>query len=595
MQKNSITNKITPCCGLPFSVIYWWVSNLTLNTPADRQYLLTQISQNGTLSIDGWKVLVNSGTLEADASLTKAEFLAWFNCGKQPTCEQLKLIIEGFKVGNWNPNNELPENIAQIIEEQVTSQIGLLTGASKTWVEEIDGDNVYHVFTGWKKDDGTLIDYQQSEIGKYIADGGFTAVKTDAINFNPSFITREYQSDNLFDFTTITEGYYVDSGGGLSPASGWFYTDKISATAGETFSNIDSLAGAFYDANDVFLPPRIASSNAQFSAPTNTAYFRATGVISGSENRVLTKLNEQFSSYSTLKKETGAKTISPKILPPSVLSRKGNNLIVSVRGGGDFRWINDALDWLRNSGENDIFNPFTFEIIDGEYVESVNMIGLYLTLKGRNKETCIIKNYLNDYYNPPIDMASNNHLFDLTIWADADINTPIGGVNNMPSYGIHWDISSRYESLGAKVQGRSIVKNCRILARNQHAVGQGLWTNEYSEWEDCEFFAPNTTAFRSHSYLPAGATNQQFLMRNCRVWNKGAHPPIVVQDANLAGGNDSTDTVYTFQENTFWNDNGASAGNALLWTHDLVGAGTLSGKIKLGKGSFGNNIPKLNF
>lgn len=102
MQKNSITNKITPCCGLPFSVIYWWVSNLTLNSESDRQYLLTQISQSGVLSIDGWKVLINSGTLEADASLTKAEFLAWFDCGKQPTCEQLKLIIEGYKISNWD-------------------------------------------------------------------------------------------------------------------------------------------------------------------------------------------------------------------------------------------------------------------------------------------------------------------------------------------------------------------------------------------------------------------------------------------------------------------------------------------------------------
>jgi hypothetical protein len=101
MQKNSITNKITPCCGLPFSVIYWWVSNLTLNSEADRQFLLTQISQSGVLSIDGWKVLINSGTLEADAILTKAEFLAWFDCGKQPKCEQLKLIIEGYKMGNW--------------------------------------------------------------------------------------------------------------------------------------------------------------------------------------------------------------------------------------------------------------------------------------------------------------------------------------------------------------------------------------------------------------------------------------------------------------------------------------------------------------
>ena len=101
MQKNIITNKITPCCGLPFSVVYWWVSNLTLNSESDRQFILSKISQNGTLSIDGWKVLINSGTLESDASLTKPEFLAWFSCEKQPSCEQLKLIIEGYKMGSW--------------------------------------------------------------------------------------------------------------------------------------------------------------------------------------------------------------------------------------------------------------------------------------------------------------------------------------------------------------------------------------------------------------------------------------------------------------------------------------------------------------
>ena len=52
--------------------------------------------------------------MEADASLTKAEFLAWFDCKKQPTCEQLKLIIEGYKVGNWTPETELPSNLALI-------------------------------------------------------------------------------------------------------------------------------------------------------------------------------------------------------------------------------------------------------------------------------------------------------------------------------------------------------------------------------------------------------------------------------------------------------------------------------------------------
>ena len=114
MKKNIITNKITPCCGLPFSIIYWWVSNLNLNSESDRKFILSKIYQNGTISIDGWKVLINSGTLEADASLTKAEFLKFFDCGRQPTCEQLKLIIEGYKVGNWTPETELPSNLATV-------------------------------------------------------------------------------------------------------------------------------------------------------------------------------------------------------------------------------------------------------------------------------------------------------------------------------------------------------------------------------------------------------------------------------------------------------------------------------------------------
>lgn len=113
MKKNIITNKITPCCGLPFSTIYWWVSNLTLNSENDRKFILSKISQSGKLSIDGWKTLINSGTLESDSNLTKADFLAWFNCGNQPTCEQLKVIIESYKIGVLLPK-ELPDNIATI-------------------------------------------------------------------------------------------------------------------------------------------------------------------------------------------------------------------------------------------------------------------------------------------------------------------------------------------------------------------------------------------------------------------------------------------------------------------------------------------------
>mgnify|MGYP000423292362 FL=1 len=185
MQKNSITNKITPCCGLPFSVIYWWVSNLTLKSESDRQYLLTQISQSGVLSIDGWKVLINSGTLEADASLTKSEFLKWFDCGRQPNCEQLKIIIEGYKMGYILPT-ENPDNIATI-----------------------DG-----IFAGIEKN-------------------GNTFSKEQIISLLNNSLSENYLNDkNLFENPSFNDGFNL-----------WSKNDSFNVTPSSSMINIDTSVG----------------------------------------------------------------------------------------------------------------------------------------------------------------------------------------------------------------------------------------------------------------------------------------------------------------------------------------------------------------
>ena len=201
MQKNIITNKITPCCSLPFSVVYWWVSNLTLNSEADRTFILSKISQNGSISIDAWKVLINSGTLEADASLTKAEFLKLFDCGRQPTCEQLKLIIEGLKIGNYS-EPEFPENIALIdkvilglkVDGNVYTKAQIDKMISGGWrlkmvSEEYNGKiirKVDSVFGG----NGAIPIELSSLIGKYESDGGFVTDKDQALNYRVDLIQR---------------------------------------------------------------------------------------------------------------------------------------------------------------------------------------------------------------------------------------------------------------------------------------------------------------------------------------------------------------------------------------------------------------------
>ena len=210
MQKNSITNKITPCCGLPFSVVYWWIYNLTLNSESDRQFIISKISQGGIISIDAWKVLINSGTLEADASLTKAEFLAWFDCGKQPKCEQLKLIVEGFKISNWDYYKNSIEELNEAFQELENKLKLKYNNASESEavdiiqrVDQLTGENVnYREVATWI--DGSVMDDEKldgviyKKIGnKYykLSDGPFFNARwfgvkgdgitddTDAINY----------------------------------------------------------------------------------------------------------------------------------------------------------------------------------------------------------------------------------------------------------------------------------------------------------------------------------------------------------------------------------------------------------------------------
>ena len=306
MQKNIITNKISACCTLPFSVIYWWVSNMTLNSTADRNFILSQISQNGTISIDGWKVLINSATLEADASLTKAELLAWFECKRQPSCEQLKILIESFKMSSWTPETALPPNIALIdmmfngvelegnvfTKEQTLQLLSTAFGGDLAISEIADTNSPKWWFLS---DEGTYtnaggIVAEEGQINIGIWDGSAWSNISVGLNLNESLLLYKPNSEIIFPETNKDK--YVTQSAGFLAVSGGFYASEFIPLP-KHFNHLELREKvyhqfALYDKHKVFIPTTFSENSVySFDIPNDAYYLRIT---SRTEERQLHKV-----------------------------------------------------------------------------------------------------------------------------------------------------------------------------------------------------------------------------------------------------------------------------------------------------------------
>ena len=249
MQKNSITNKITPCCNLPFSVVYWWVKNLTLNSEADRDFIISKISQSGTISIEAWKVLAKSATLETDASFTKAELFSWFDCGNQPSCEKLKIIIEGLKIGNYDPIDEYG------------------VGWTEVTVFELDGDRSLKKIVEYVGGVGALPIELSGRIGKYYGNGIITDDKSLAVDFKGNPNLNYFAVDTVLDsFVHPPETEWVEFEMPFAPdlMNSYYNLGFIQEVKIDSFSgvfNVSSIAGfnkikvegKFNDANVIYI------------------------------------------------------------------------------------------------------------------------------------------------------------------------------------------------------------------------------------------------------------------------------------------------------------------------------------------------------
>ena len=96
----------------------------------------------------------------------------------------MKLIIEGYRIGNWKANDDLPENIEELIKSEILKNLAIATGGWTPTVtfEIYNGKRIVKI-TGYVGGVGTLPDALAANVGKYIGEGKYTTDKNSAIDF----------------------------------------------------------------------------------------------------------------------------------------------------------------------------------------------------------------------------------------------------------------------------------------------------------------------------------------------------------------------------------------------------------------------------
>ena len=101
-MKDELINAIQPNCLIPFTLMALWLDSVVLpndSTGAVRQQIKTGLRTNGSLTQSSWELLINNAELGIDPPANKPTILQWIQTNGNPTCSQLKIIINTLNVG----------------------------------------------------------------------------------------------------------------------------------------------------------------------------------------------------------------------------------------------------------------------------------------------------------------------------------------------------------------------------------------------------------------------------------------------------------------------------------------------------------------
>ena len=249
---------------------------------------------------------------------------------------------------------------------------------------------------------------------------------------------------------------------------------------------------------------------------------------------------------------------------------------------GDDKEFSSIRKAVRKSNDTPKY-PVEIKIFPGVYKESIKLRGgRYITLSGEDKKGCILRDDSGDYWNPPLELAGQSRVFNMTIIATNEENK----TNILPSYAIHHDFDG---------EGVSVISNCDLISHQHAAIGIGLRNNQTLKIENSNLYSAVESTLFIHNRVKNDAENQKLIVKDS-VIESTTGSPVWIQDSNhsLGGGfGDKKDTELTFQNNTF-KSKGLKESEFLGKIEPPLEAGCITGYIKLSLDSKGNNIEAFN-
>ena len=258
---------------------------------------------------------------------------------------------------------------------------------------------------------------------------------------------------------------------------------------------------------------------------------------------------------------------------------------------GGYKTIQSAID---ASKDGDVI-----VIMPGEYEESIKMFDQNRHIVGVSREACIIKNGLNKYDTPPMEVNIGS-IENLTIIADdydSDINK-MDMVNDGAPYAVHADHG--YEADEFEL----CIRNCTLISKWCAAIGMGVHYNQKITVDNCDLisyasekvWSPYTQNYyymgalyvHNESSEISGECGSYLLVKDCVI--RGYDNAITLYSLNNGNG-----LTIDFINNTLSSDQNGTTDSNIFIRKGNPSQGCLDGEdLFLGDLSHGNNLEILN-